>query len=274
MGSRSPRRPKSFLYGNVLSHYRNEYTVFHFRRMWVNYIKKINLLNRVIGDGNNRLYFVTNKLEHVKVLSSYANKMGANVLFHEKAGQFTQKYFESDSRNVVKTVCGFGAKNQITTGDEFMRNSSRVVFTVSNNASDEMFFKDLESIDIDFAAFSTGDADSIRLQNFVSLFGNNDNFKSWQFFFKLFENASPFAGAFNIGARSMSLQYGLDIQKKSFHFRKNAFEECRPLFYKIGARKKMTRSVRAIGLLNFEKSFHYDPQASVFGQQKSFFNYI
>jgi hypothetical protein len=130
---------------------------------------------------------------------------------------------------------------------DYLAASSRAGFTIGNGPRDARFFQELNDFEADFACFSTGDADSIMMQKFICLFGNNDNLKSWHFFFKLFARGAGFStrvdgvslgagtrSSFSVTSRFLRNLHGerfVDIKTPSSHY-----------FYK---KRRLPRSLRA-----------------------------
>jgi len=101
--------------------------------MWLNYIKKINLMQRLFGAGDNHMFFITNRLEHLRFLDHYADRIGINTLFFAKAAQFSGKCgYKDNYMGGAEYMKSYGVKNYLT-AEEFRRTGKRVFITTSNS---------------------------------------------------------------------------------------------------------------------------------------------
>lgn len=175
----------------MYSHLRGEYTIFAYEKMWINYIKKINLIERLFSDKRNNFFFITNRLEHMKFLAGYAEKIGGNAVFFERDGQFSRKCGARDSFYTMdKKANQLGARNLMGGGD-YARAKSKIFIVLNNNNTDDRFFLwNLATAQLKLLTFSPADTNSLFTSRFLPLFCNNRGFKSWGFYLNLFVKAA------------------------------------------------------------------------------------
>ena len=146
----------------------------------MNYIKKINLATNVLGDTSNQVFFLTNRIEHLKFLDYHADRLGINTIFYEKAAQFSYKCGIKDINQMVgKKVRGLGVNNFISGPDYAAGGRSKVFITIANNdVRDRFFYKSLSRAELKFLTFTPADTNSHYVSHFIPLFGNNESAKA------------------------------------------------------------------------------------------------
>jgi hypothetical protein len=177
----------------MYSHIRAGYTIFYYRKMWLNYIKKITLIQRLMGDRRNQFFFITNRLEHLHFLDSCANSIGGNTLFYEKAAQFYFKFGTLDARHIMgKKMKGLGVANFMGGKDYLLSPSKVFINIVNNSAKDSYYFKQLVEAELDFLTFSPADTNSLYVRHLLPLFGNNDSPRALNFYLSNFKRSALF----------------------------------------------------------------------------------
>jgi len=185
-------------YGDMYSHIRSEYTIFFYRKMWLNYIKKINLVKRLMADEKNHFFFITNRLEHLHFAAACADKISANTIFFERAAQFSFKLGPSDADYIMGEKMGnLGVKNFMTAAD-YKHAASKIFITIANNSpKDKLLFKSLTGhrAELDFLTFTPADTNSHCVSACIPLFGNNDSPQAWNFYMNVFNRSAIYKRA-------------------------------------------------------------------------------
>jgi hypothetical protein len=155
--------------------------------MWLNYQKKINLVQRLAGDRKNHFFFITNRIEHVQFLADFSQSAGFNTLFFDRSEQFSLRWTTKDVKEIVDgRVPGLGAKNFLN-AEDYLKSDSKIFITPFNNSlKDKYYLKNLASSQEDFLTFSPADTNSLFTSTFIPLFGNNDSLKSLYFYLNIF----------------------------------------------------------------------------------------
>lgn len=165
-------------YNHMFSHKRNLYSVFYFKTMWLNYIKKINALRAMYGS-NSSFFFLSNRFEHLGVLKSHAIHAKAQTLVYERGGQFTERFGGDGSYLWDKKLVNFyGLPNIYNFNNYYRRTNSHVHFTLSSFERDVPFMSEVLTYDHRSIVVAPADADSAAPQKFLALFGNNSSLKS------------------------------------------------------------------------------------------------
>ena len=135
-------------------------------------------------------FFATNRYEHLRLLKTYARASRASVLYYGRTGQFTDWFTRLDMPYLLdKNSAQLGAPSSVP-GEAYISSGGRVLFTLSSDARDEAFLKDLIGAD-DLLCIAAADVDSLYAgSHFVPLFGNNDSFAAWHFFLEIFSRSA------------------------------------------------------------------------------------
>lgn len=198
--SKQKRAPWVGFYGHMYAYLRGEYTYFYNKALWLNYLKKMRLIDRLKYNHKNNFFLITNRLEHVRLLNDYAPKIGADTLFFERTAQFSIKCGRSDMTDIVDNkMRGLGAFSNKLNSKLYWKARSKIFIILANNSyKDKIFLQNLASPERSFLTFSPADTNSLFIENFLPLFGNNSSARAWHFYLSLFAKR-PFRGRLSSG---------------------------------------------------------------------------
>ena len=118
--------------------------------------------------------------------------MGANTILFERAAQFSIKCGAKDMEDIVgNKMPGLGVKNNFLSPAGYRNALSKIFILIANNSVDDrIFLRNLAGAERDFMTFSPADTNSLYVESFIPLFGNNDTAKSWHFYLNIFERGA------------------------------------------------------------------------------------
>jgi hypothetical protein len=149
-------------------------------------MKKINFFKKLYASGSD-MYFITNRYEHLTLLDKNAHRVGANIMFFERLGQFSSKY--STNVHILERKMSYMGIANHTDFKTFYDSNDKVFFMLNNELRDKMYLKELS----DSGAFciSVANGDSLYINRaFHGVFGNYKSFKSMNFLFSLLARCS------------------------------------------------------------------------------------
>ena|ERR1700761_3871146 len=140
----------------------------------------MNLIGRLQSERKNNFFLITNRLEHVNFLNSTAPKINANTILFDRSAQFSIKCGLGDMDEIMDSkMPGLGASNNFMDSSGYRKARSKIFIVASNNSlDDKIFLRHLADPERKFLTFSPADTNSLYVENFVPIFGNNSCLKS------------------------------------------------------------------------------------------------
>jgi len=165
--------------------------IFHYKFMWIDYLKKINFLKKLYAS-NSDLWFITNRYEFLGLLDSFAGEAQAKI-FHYNARRLFQEGYTGVPETLNFRMKLMGIKN--TSGfKEFQNSKDKYYFIINNEKRDKLFLDELIEPGYNNEprlCISTANTNSLYINSFIyGLFGNNIPMSSKVFFFSLLKRCS------------------------------------------------------------------------------------
>lgn len=165
--------------------------IFHYKFMWMDYIKKINFLKKLYAS-NSDLWFITNRYEYLGILDDHARESKAKI-FHYNARRLFQEGYVGVPETLNFRMKLMGINN--TAGFKNYHNSTdKYYFLINNERKDKLFLDEMAEDGYNNEprlCISTANTNSLHINTFFyGLFGNNVPMSSKFFYFSLLKRCS------------------------------------------------------------------------------------
>lgn len=194
----------------------NGIPVFHYKFMWLDYIKKVNFLKKLFASKSD-LWYITNRFEFLGILDAYADQTGAK-LFHYNARRMFQEGYVGVAETLDFRMKLMGIKNA-SDYTSYHKNKDKYYFLINNQINDKLFLDEMIEPgynDEPRLCISTANTDSLYINtNFYGLFGNNVPMSSKFFYFALFKRCYGTDG-FSLASLNSRSRF-LNLSNHSMH---------------------------------------------------------